>query len=323
MTTSPMNVSSQLANVCMLPSELRDLLPESPISCELIGGSGSSRQYWRCRMTDGSELIATLGTVKAENEAFFYLAERLADCGVNVPQVLAISPDRMAYVQTSIGHRALFDCLERTDLIAAAIDQLALAHSITDIDYSRCYPVAEMDRRAIMWDLNYFKYCFLKPTPGIELDEAALEDDFERIVAEVSSVKHCGLMLRDFQSRNVMIADDFSAVGIIDFQGARRGPLAYDLASFLWQARAGFSDELRSEMISRYCSVRNIDETSFRSDLSWVVVLRILQTLGAYGFRGRIEGKDHFLRSIPPAINSLRKILTNLPLPSILSHISE
>lgn len=301
-----------------LPAELLRLLPAEPLAVEPIGGSGSNRSYWRCLMPDSTELIATLGTCRNENEAFFYLAAKLAEAGVRVPRVLAVSTDRMAYVQTSLGRRALFDSLDRTDLIAKAIDMLAAAHETPAIDYSRCYPVAEMDRRAIFWDLNYFKYCFLKTTPGLEIDEPALEDDFERLADMVLAAEPRGLMIRDFQSRNVMVDDD-GRVGLIDFQGARRGPAHYDVASFLWQARAGFSDGLRAEMISRYCAARGLDRERFVAELQPVVVLRLLQALGAYGFRGRIERKDHFLRSISPALASLRAALQ--PLASTLPYI--
>lgn len=305
-----------------LPSEILSLLPAEPTGAEPIGGSGSNRRYWRLTMADGAELIATVGTNRDENEAFFYFASKLAEAGVRVPRVVAVSPDRMAYVQTSIGRRALFDMLDRTDLVGDAIDLLAHAHSVSGIDYSRCFKVSEMDRRAIFWDLNYFKYCFLKPTPGVEIDEPALEDDFERLADMVLAAGPRGLMLRDFQSRNVMV-DDEGRVGLIDFQGARLGPAHYDVVSFLWQARAGFPDALRSEMVSRYCGARGLDEGRFRESLPAVVVLRLLQALGAYGFRGRLEGKEHFLRSIPPALASLRATLRALPQLTQLAQLAQ
>lgn len=301
----------------LLPAELSPLLPagETLTAAEPIGGSGSNRGYWRLRFASGLELIGTIGTNRDENDAFIYLADRLAKGGTPVPQVLAVSPDRMAYVQTSVGSRALFDCLERTDLIADAIDLLARAQQTPAIDYSRCFPVAEMDRRAIMWDLNYFKYCFLKTCPGMEIDEPALEDDFELLSDIILSSRPWGFMVRDFQSRNLMV-DDSGRLSLIDFQGGRRGPAHYDVASFLWQARAGFPDTLRSEMVSRFCAARGIaDEAEFRSRLPYFIALRLLQALGAYGLRGRFERKDHFVRSIPPAIKSLRTILADLPTP--------
>lgn len=288
-----------------------------------IGGSGSNRRYWRLLLSDGSTLIATVGTNLRENEAFIYLADRLARAGVRVPQVVAVSADRMAYLQTDVGDRALFDNLERRDLIAKSISLLVSAQTASDIDFSRCFPVAEMDRRAVMWDLNYFKYCFLKTCVGLEFDESALEDDFETLAGIIAGAEPRGFMVRDFQSRNVMIGTDDEPY-LIDFQGGRLGPAHYDVASFLWQARARFAPELRSEMVALYCRERRIDETRFRSDLRYFVVFRLMQALGAYGYRGRFERKEHFLKSIAPAVASLRCEINNVDgLPALASIISD
>lgn len=294
----------------MLPQAIKDLLPWDVelTSADPINGSGSNRRYWRLRFASGLELIATEGNVRAENEAFIYLSGQFRSAGVNVPQVVAISADSMAYLQTSVGSRSLFEMLDRTDLIAKSMDLLAQVHSVNNIDYSRCYPVSAMDRRSIMWDLNYFKYCFLKTVPDINIDEPALEDDFERLTDDLLSAEPKAFMIRDFQSRNVMINGDEPA--LIDFQGGRLGPVYYDVASFLWQARANFSTELRDAMISRYCVAAGLDETEFRSVLPTFVIFRLLQVLGAYGFRGRWERKEHFLASIPPALASLASVIT-------------
>lgn len=308
-----------------LPSELSTLLPagETLVAADPIGGSGSNRSYWRLRFASGLELIGTIGTNREENRAFIYLAEKLAAGGTNVPRVPAVSPDEMAYVQTSVGISALFDCLERRDLIAAAMRLLARAQQTPGIDYGRCFPVAAMDRRAIMWDLNYFKYCFLKTCPGLEINEPALEDDFEHLTSIILSAEPRGFMVRDFQSRNVMVGTDGHTLSLIDFQGGRLGPAHYDVASFLWQARAGFPSELRSEMVGEFCRARGIDETQFRCELPYFIVLRLLQALGAYGFRGRFERKEHFLRSIPQALASLDATLADMPLPAIKAHIKD
>lgn len=296
----------------MLPNELKELLPAGSrlAECEPIGGSGSNRRYWRIVLTDGRRLIGTSGTNLRENEAFFYLAEKLADAGVRVPQVTAITADRMGYLQTWVGDHALFDDLGRRDLIAKSIELLVKAQTAPGIDYERCFPVAEMDRRAVMWDLNYFKYCFLKTCPGLEFDESALEDDFETLTDFIMGAEPRGFMVRDFQSRNIMIGPDNEPY-LIDFQGGRFGPAHYDLASFLWQARARFTNELRSEMVGLYCRLRRLDEAQFRHQMRYFVVFRLLQALGAYGFRGRFEHKDHFLRSIAPALESLRREITH------------
>ncbi|MDE5786098.1 MAG: phosphotransferase, partial [Duncaniella sp.] len=175
-----------------------------------------------------------------------------------------------------------------------------------------CYPIAAMDRQAIMWDLNYFKYCFLKNTP-VEFSESRLEEDFNRLADELA-VKddERTFMLRDFQSRNVLI-DDEDRVTIIDYQGGRRGPVEYDLASFAWQARAKFSAEMRDRIVEMYLDAasayKKIDHEAFRVRLRKYVFLRQVQTLGAYGYRGLVQQKAHFVRSIPQALSNLRETI--------------
>lgn len=310
----------------MLPQQIKELLPagDPAVSVDSLGGSGSNRRYWRVTLQSGRELIATEGTNLSENEAFMHLAEKLREHGVDVPQVLAVSPDRMCYLQTSVGTDSLYDRLgtpECEELVAESMEMLALAQSTPGIDYSVAYPIAQMDRRSVMWDLNYFKYCYLKTTPGLEIDEPALEDDFEALASVLLGTRERGLMIRDFQSRNVMIHNGHPA--LIDFQGGRLGPVHYDVASFLWQARANFSSELRSRMVSHYCRSAGLDEAEFRRELPYFVVFRLLQVLGAYGFRGRFEGKERFLTPIPAAVESLRLTLHSLhqPLTAIERHL--
>lgn len=297
----------------MLPNEILDILPRGakPIAVEPISGSGSNRRYWRVLLSSGERLIATFGTNLAENRAFIYLAEKLSEAGVRVPKVLSVSSSGLAYTQTDVGDQSLFELLTQKDLIERTIVLMVNVHSVRNIDYSRCYPVAEMDKRSVMWDLNYFKYCFLKTCPDIEFDENALEDDFETLADRLLAANNWAFMVRDFQSRNVLISKDNDPY-LIDFQGGRRGPVYYDLASFLWQARAGFSDDLREEMVSLYCRLSSFDSLDFRRELQYFVVFRLLQVLGAYGFRGRFEHKDHFIRSIAPAVESIRKELPKL-----------
>jgi aminoglycoside/choline kinase family phosphotransferase len=275
---------------------------------EPITGSGSNRQYWRIRPANGESVIGCIGTNAAENRAFIYLSRKFAAAGLPVPTILAVSDDEMAYVQTDLGNTALFDCLDRTDLIARTIELLPRVQAVADLDYSYCYPIAEFDRRSVMWDLNYFKYCYLKAT-GIEIDESALEDDFDSLAAMLLSAEPRGFMYRDFQSRNVIICNN--QPWLIDYQGGRRGPVHYDVVSFLWQARAGFSPEFRREMIDRYISAAGVDAAQFQRSLPAFILFRTMQVLGAYGFRGYFERKPHFLKSIPPALANLRELLNS------------
>lgn len=283
-----------------------------PDSVTEIKGSGSSRRYFRLGLSP--ELIATVGKDKAENEAFLYLTQHFRSCHLPVPEVLAVSEDRLAYIQTDNGRKALFDCLDSDDYIEKAVKALVDIQykGAENLDFSRCYPLPAMDRQAIMWDLNYFKYCFLKNTP-VEFSEKRLEEDFNRLACDLA-VKddECTFMLRDFQSRNVLIDDD-GRVTVIDYQGGRRGPVEYDLASFAWQARADFSHEKRMKIVDSYIEAasayRKINREEFISRLRKYVFLRLLQTLGAYGYRGLVQQKAHFVRSIPQALSNLKPVL--------------
>ena len=184
-----------------------------------------------------------------------------------------------------------------------------------DMDFSYCYPLATFNRRSVLWDLNYFKYCFLKAT-GLEFQENLLEDDFERMADTLLQIEPQVFMYRDFQSRNVMIRE--GKPYFIDFQGGRKGPFYYDVASFLWQAKANYPDSLRQELLDEYLDALRpyhaIDKEQFLTTLRHFVLFRTLQVLGAYGFRGYFEKKAHFIQSVPYAIENLRQLLeTDFP----------
>ncbi len=283
-----------------------------PERIEPIKGSGSSRRYFR--VVDNPSLIATIGTDAAENETFLYLTDHFHKKNLAVPHVLAVSDDGMAYIQSDNGSRALFDCLDRDDLIIKTMEALAdmQYRGSEGLDFNRCYPVEAMDKLAIIWDLNYFKYCFLKNT-DVEFSERRLEEDFNRLADELAVKENeRTFMLRDFQSRNVLIDSDDN-VTIIDYQGGRRGPAEYDLASFAWQARANFSPEKRRMIVDAYIDAaskyREIDKEAFLRRLDKYVFLRRLQTLGAYGYRGLVQKKAHFVTSIPQALAGLSEMV--------------
>ena len=283
--------------------------------------AGSNRRYYRLQAGDVS-LVGVVGTSKEENEAFLMIANQLHRSGVRVPVVRMVSDDRHCYLQDDLGDLSLFDLLQQdgTDalevqsLLEETLRQLPVIQfkGAQGLDFSKCYPSSSMDKRGILWDLNYFKYCYLKAT-GIDFLESSLEDDFERFADVLLSEPFDTFMYRDFQSRNVMVYD--GKPWFIDFQGGRKGPIHYDVASFLWQARAGFSDEERSRLIDVYLEAlqpfRSVEKDVFLQRLRYFVLFRLLQVLGAYGFRGYFERKGHFLQSIPQAINSLRNELRN------------
>lgn len=303
-------------------SELyRQYTGELPDSIEPLTGSGSNRQYFRIK--GGISLIGVCGNVHEENRAFIYMAKHFGSKGIPVPEVLAVSEDGNSYIQEDLGDNLLFKKIENgrntgifsdseKELIRKTISLLPdiQFRGAEDMDFDYCYPVSEFNRRTVMWDLNYFKYCFLKVS-GLEFNESLLEDDFETMTSILLEADSNTFMYRDFQSRNVIISNNEPY--FIDFQGGRKGPVYYDVASFLWQAKANFPPELRDEMIEVYVKKLNgyitvsIDE--FKGKLKHFILFRTLQVLGAYGFRGLVERKQHFIESIPFALKNLRELL--------------
>lgn len=304
-----------------LYTELKGRLPETVTE---LPSSGSNRRYFRLASATGdNSVIGVLGTSAPENEAFIYMARHFGEKSIPVPRVLAISSDRMAYLQTDLGDSLLFKEIEKgrqtrsfssaeKELLSKTISRLPdIQFAGADgMDFSVCYPAVSFDERSIMWDLNYFKYCFLKAT-GLDFLEDKLEDDFQAMAKVLMKSNTDTFMYRDFQSRNVMIVD--GEPWFIDFQGGRKGPFYYDVASFLWQAKANIPDGLRKELLEVYMeSLRKyqpITREEFMSRLRHFVLFRTLQVLGAYGFRGYFEKKPHFMQSVPYAIANLRALL--------------
>ena len=237
---------------------------------------GSNRIYTRETDETGKTIIRVVGTNRDENRAFIYMSRHFSQLGLPVPKVLWVSDDEMSYTQEDLGDTLLFDAIKHgretgnfneTERTLLERTLRALAHiqieGARDFDWSKCFPIPAMDERSIRWDLNYFKYCFLKGTK-IEFSEPDLEDDFDRMVSNLTAersysetvLQQSGLptqwsfLYRDFQSRNVMIKD--GKPYFIDFQGGRKGPTQYDVASFLWQAKANIPASLREELIDAY-----------------------------------------------------------------------
>ncbi len=301
-----------------------DLYGRLPHMMTELPSSGSNRRYFRLSASDGADsTIGVLGTSRPENEAFIYMSEHFGEKGIPVPKVLAISDDRMAYLQTDLGDSLLFKEIEKGRLTRSfsSAEKELLAKTISrlpdiqfagaeNMDFSVCYPAVSFDERSILWDLNYFKYCFLKAT-GLEFLEDKLEDDFHAMANLLIQSNTDTFMYRDFQSRNVMVVD--GEPWFIDYQGGRKGPFYYDVASFLWQAKANIPEGLRRELLDVYLeSVRKyrpIEKDEFISKLRHFVLFRTLQVLGAYGFRGYFEKKPHFMQSVPFAIANLRELL--------------
>lgn len=290
---------------------------------EVLPTSGSNRKYYRLK-SDNISIIGVHGESVGENRAFISLAKHFRERGLNIPEVLAVSEDEIFYLQQDLGDTILFDIIkggrltgvfshQDKELLHKTISALAdfQVKGAEELDFSVCYPLSDFNHRSVMWDLNYFKYSFLKTT-GMDFREDLLENDFERLAATLLEDKSDTFMYRDFQSRNVMLVDDTPY--FIDFQGGRKGPVYYDVASFLWQAKANFSADLRDELIKTYITslskYNQVNEVEFKSRLREFVLFRTFQVLGAYGFRGYFEKKPHFLQSVPFALNNLRGLLT-------------
>ena len=307
-----------------------------PQKIERLAGAGSNRQYYRITSIDGSTVIGVIGTSQDENHAFITLSKHFKSKELPVPEVYAVSDDEMCYIQSDLGTMALFDALKKGRDAGGQYDEaeqkllvkiMRLLPRIQvlgaqELDFSVCYPQPEFDETNVMFDLNYFKYCFLKPS-GVDFHEVRLEEDFRKLASHLISDEGTYFMYRDFQARNIMLDGDANPF-LIDYQGGRKGPYYYDVASFLWQASARYPDDLRQELIKEYHSalgqytnVPSLDD--FTKRLNLFVFFRILQVLGAYGYRGYFERKKHFIDSIPPALNNLRAILQNdFPYPHLI-----
>ena len=282
-------------------------------------GSASNRRY--CRLTSqAGTCVGVVGTDAQENKAFITLARHFRSKGISVPEVLAVGEDGMVYIQEDLGHDLLLSMLDRArkrgENTAEIEDMLCRTMALLpkiqfegakDLDFSVCYPQPAFDRRMVMFDLNYFKYCFLKPS-GLEFNEVKLQDDFEHFADDLLKYDTDTFLYRDFNARNVMISD--AQPYFIDFQGGRRGPVFYDVASFAWQARAKFVDYQKEMMLKAYLDAyseySSMEEQEFRGRLCLFVLFRLLQVLGAYGFRGWVEHKANFVTSIPAAISELK-----------------
>ena len=297
-----------------------------PESAERLAGAGSNRQYYRFTAEDGTTVIGVVGTSRDENHAFVYLAQHFEQRQLPVPQVLAVSDDGLRYLQTDLGSISLFDAvrggreaggrynLEEQELLKRTIRQLPniQIRGARGLDWQNCYPQPEFDEDSVLFDLNYFKYCFLKPS-GLDFHELKLEANFRLMAKDLTSEQVDSFLYRDFQARNVMLDAEGNPY-FIDFQGGRKGPYYYDLASFLWQASARYSNKLRRELVSEYYeALKQYTEMPsvrhFVTRLSLFVLFRTLQVLGTYGFRGYFERKKHFIESIPPAMDNLRELL--------------
>ena len=289
---------------------------------EQLPGSGSYREYARMKST-GHQVIGAYNLDVKENQAFLEFSAHFRNKNIPVPHIYAVSSDLKTYLQEDLGNTTLFDFLTHTretegfsvkivEEYKKVLRQLPRIQLVAgkDIDYNVCYPRDAFDKQSMMWDLNYFKYYFLK-LAKISFDEQALEDDFQAFSDYLLAVDNNAFLYRDFQSRNIMLRD--GEVFFIDYQGGRKGALQYDLASILYDAKANIPEAEREELLEFYLDelsqYKHTDREKFKSLFIGYVLIRIMQAMGAYGFRGFYEKKEHFLKSIPFALKNLETIL--------------
>jgi aminoglycoside/choline kinase family phosphotransferase len=330
----------QTPDIQNILAELTRSIGETPKDILPIAESGSARKYFRI-ITDNGSLIGTFSNSVEENEAFLCFSKHFHDLGLNVPEVLAVNEERTCYLQSDFGDDNLFAHVQKA-LMAGGFGEnniefykKALGHLVKlqvlghqGLDYSKAYPTERFDRQAIIDDLNYFKYYFVKPHEEIDFNETRLGKDFEAFADFVSQAPCDFFMYRDFQSRNIMVKD--GELYFIDFQGGRKGPLNYDVVSLLYQVKAQIPQATRDELVNYYkaelSQYLSPEAVKFDTYQPYFVYLRLMQVLGAYGFRGLIQKKSHFIESIPYALREIEALSKATPLtayPELQSVISQ
>jgi len=290
--------------------------------------SGSPREYFRI---SGQAHVAmgTINTDREENEAFIGLSHHFRNAGLPVPEIYNHDLERDTYLQEDLGDVSLFDYLAEKRTGQPFPDELIPVYKkvleilpefqirgARGLDFSICYPRGSFDRQSMQWDLSYFKYHFLK-LAGVPFHEQRLEDDFQTLIGYLLDRETGYFLYRDFQSRNIMLRD--GEPWFIDYQGGRKGALAYDVASLLFDSKADLPPGVREELLEFYTAelgkYPGVSVEDFRESYYPYVLIRIMQAMGAYGFRGFYEKKTHFLRSIPYALGHVGWILENVRLP--------
>lgn len=319
---------------------LRDLFVRffgtPPTSSTPFKQEGSNRK--RFRLANGAHsAIGVLNDNRLENDAFCYFAKHFASRGVHVPKILAEDLHHGAYLETDLGGQTLMSLLEAERSVAdpfpakveaqyrSVLSELIKiqTHGTRELDFSKCHPVPSYDRTSMLWDMNYFKYDFLK-LAEIPFNERLLEDDFQVLSRFLSEVPADVFMHRDFQSRNIMLKD--SSVYIIDFQGGVKGPPHYDVAALLFQPSAGITQEARSRLLDHYLhevsKIHPVEAPIFKRHFYGFVFLRIMQACGAYGLRGLYGRRSYFIKSIPRMARNIGELLGDPGLPIEVPELS-
>jgi aminoglycoside/choline kinase family phosphotransferase len=291
-----------------------------------LGGSG--RQIIRLS-NEKDNAIGIVYGVREENAAFLEFSKHFRMHGLPVPEIYGEDLDHGVYLEEDLGNTTLYEFLSKNRDAGTIAPQVVEAYRKVvailprfqveagrDVNYEACYPIGSFDRQSVAWDLNYFKYYFLR-LAGVPFNEQALEDDFGRLTDFLMTAERHYFLYRDFQSRNIVLRD--GQPFFVDYQGGRKGALQYDIASLLFDAKADLPAELRQELLDHYLDALSVyikvDREAFMKHYYAYVYVRILQALGAYGFRGFYERKQHFLQSVPFAMKNLRWLLHHVTLP--------
>ncbi|CAN5781099.1 RNase adapter RapZ [soil metagenome] len=302
-----------------------------------LEGDGSNRKMFRLIGSDYQTVIGVVGPDYEENHAFLSFSRAFRNANLPVPEIYRADEEAGMYLEEDLGDTTLFDALSaarKRDGGDFPPSMLPVYRRVVEelprfqieggrvVDYSTAYPRAEFDRQSILWDLNYFKYHFLK-LASIPFNEARLEKDFKRFTSFLLAADRGHFLYRDFQSRNVMLRD--GEPWFIDYQGGRKGALQYDIASLLYDAKAALPMPVRELLLNHYLDALErympVDRERFRTYYRGYVLVRIMQAMGAYGYRGFFERKIRFLQSVPPAIDNIEALLSDGGMPAELPEL--
>lgn len=324
-------------NISVLEALFEKHFDKKPDTITPLPVSGSDRRYYRIQAGKKSA-IGTYNSNVAENNSYFYFTDLFKKHKINVPEVYLVGKERKYYLQQDLGSTSLFDLLmekghtsEVKSYFQASVEQLVKVQWLAgrECNYDQCFSSKQFDEKAIMGDLLYFKYYFAD-LQKIPYDKNTIIDEMESLSRDLGRIQPQTLMYRDFQSRNIMVHD--GKVFFIDYQGAMQGPPQYDLASLLWQAKAKLPAQWKEDLLNKYVAameqlkISRVDGIHFRKGYLQFVLLRMLQVLGAYGFRGLLENKPHFKTSIAPALKNLNSFLddhTQIPAYGLLRTVLE
>ncbi|TFH34206.1 MAG: phosphotransferase enzyme family protein, partial [Bacteroidia bacterium] len=306
----------------VLLKQYRKFTGDDPVDIVRMPRSGSDRLYFRI-IEKRRTIIGVYNPNRDENQTFIGFSRHFARLNLPVPEVLYYDKGSNAYFLQDLGDTNLFTWIERkrqttgfdeevVDIYRKTLDRLIefQVRGIKDLNLDLCYPHRSFDRQSMMWDLNYFKYMFLKLI-AVPFNEKRLEKDFNALADFLLEAGQHYFLYRDFQSANIMVLD--KEPWFIDYQGGRLGAAQYDLASLLYDSKAHIPQQVREILIEHYienfCEYTKVDEAQFRKQLPGFIIIRIMQALGAYGYRGLYEQKPGFVQSIIPAIRDLDGVI--------------